>query len=245
MKAVVGAGFALASVVVAVSPAMALTNLVINGSFEDTTGYGWEINQGHTDNPNTNTNSDAVIIQYGQASGYPTGAFNEAVPAVSAPTLVPEASLANPFEGGTGTHGLYLSSDTGTQTLSETLQLISGSYTFGFDFYLPQNGMDNPNDATFSPTIGDQSIVFDATNFDAKTWYTFTGTTNVSEAGLLTFSFTANAYPAKDFVIDNVFLSKTSEVTGVPEAATWAMMLAGFGAIGAATRRRRAAVSFG
>jgi hypothetical protein len=31
---------------------------------------------------------------------------------------------------------------------------------------------------------------------------------------------------------------------GVPEAATWAMMLGGFGAVGAAMRRRRPHVTF-
>jgi len=34
-------------------------------------------------------------------------------------------------------------------------------------------------------------------------------------------------------------------IAGVPEPASWAMMLAGFGAVGAAMRRRRVAVRFG
>ncbi len=39
-------------------------------------------------------------------------------------------------------------------------------------------------------------------------------------------------------------LTFSATITPVPEAATWAMMLAGFGAVGVAMRRRRTAVSF-
>ena len=43
-------------------------------------------------------------------------------------------------------------------------------------------------------------------------------------------------YPdGTDVALDNVIVS----VAGVPEAETWAMLIAGFGAIGAAQRRRR------
>ena len=44
------------------------------------------------------------------------------------------------------------------------------------------------------------------------------------------------------FEVDN--LSISSSVVGVPEAATWAMMVIGFGAIGAASRRRRTSLTF-
>lgn len=43
------------------------------------------------------------------------------------------------------------------------------------------------------------------------------------------------------FALDNIVLSDA--VTPVPEAATWAMMLAGFGAIGAALRRQRKGIA--
>lgn len=47
---------------------------------------------------------------------------------------------------------------------------------------------------------------------------------------------------AAAFEVDN--LSTSANVAGVPEAATWAMMVIGFGAIGAAGRRRRTNVTF-
>lgn len=42
-----------------------------------------------------------------------------------------------------------------------------------------------------------------------------------------------------DFAVDDIFLGTESTVIAVPEPATWAMMLLGFGAIGAALRTRR------
>jgi hypothetical protein len=59
-------------------------------------------------------------------------------------------------------------------------------------------------------------------------------------AGSLTFSIgTRNAEPFGP-LIDNVKLDITPNA--VPEASTWAMMIAGFGTIGMALRRRRTAV---
>lgn len=217
------------------------TNLLTDGSFEDGIGPGtaWTVG-------GDAGNSLPVVIEYGQDGGYPTGAYGEAVPAVTDAQVI--GMFVNPNYDGTGTHGLYLSSDTGTQTISQTISLSAGNYTFGFDFYLPANGVANPNGATFKAYVGDQLIgSFNAASYGASQWYTFTGSTALASAGDFTFSFTANGNAAKDFVIDNVFLAPTGEqisVSGVPEAGTWAMMMLGFGAIGAASRRRRTSLTF-
>ena len=64
-------------------------------------------------------------------------------------------------------------------------------------------------------------------------------------AGFQTFAFnTANLTSVRvsadsAFAIDNVVLD-AGGVTAVPEPATWAMMIGGFGAVGAAARRRSA-----
>ena len=65
------------------------SNLIVNGGFEsgDFSGFSTGFSGG----------TDPVIIAYGQASGYPTGAFGEAVPAPP----------------GGGMYGAYFSSDTG------------------------------------------------------------------------------------------------------------------------------------
>jgi hypothetical protein len=229
--------WAIGLAAIAASTQAHAANLLANGSFED--GFNsWTV---------TNigaTNSDAVVIEYGQASNYPTGAFGEAVPAVNAPIVL--GAFVNPNYDGIGTHGLYLSSDTGTQTISQAVGIAAGNYTFGFDFYLPQNGVNNPNGASFQASIDGQVLgTFNAADFSAQQWYTFTGSADIANSGTFTFSFSANGFPAKDFVIDRVFLAPTSEQTGVPEAGTWAMMVVGFGAIGAATRRRRTSLTFG
>ena len=49
------------------------------------------------------------------------------------------------------------------------------------------------------------------------------------------------AAAGNDFAIDDVFLGTTSTVTPVPEPETYALMLAGLGAIGVIARRRRKA----
>ena len=54
-------------------------------------------------------------------------------------------------------------------------------------------------------------------------------------AGSYTFSFTGNAGPSAGALTGNV----TIMAAPVPEAATWAMMILGFGAMGMMIRRRR------
>lgn len=43
-----------------------------------------------------------------------------------------------------------------------------------------------------------------------------------------------------DFAIDDISLSTRSIVNGIPEPKSWALLILGFGAVGAAMRRRRA-----
>ncbi|MBS0479965.1 MAG: PEP-CTERM sorting domain-containing protein [Proteobacteria bacterium] len=53
----------------------------------------------------------------------------------------------------------------------------------------------------------------------------------------------SNGDPTSDYsnAIDNVVLQLSArQPGGVPEPATWAMMVVGFGAVGSALRRRKA-----
>ena len=55
----------------------------------------------------------------------------------------------------------------------------------------------------------------------------------------VSFVFNTNLVPSKDVVIDQVYIiAGNPPIGGVPEAATWAMLITGFGMIGAALRRR-------
>jgi hypothetical protein len=106
----------------------AKADLIVNGGFESKGFNGWSTSFSGGTNP--------VVIQY-QASGYPTGAFGEAVPA--------------PVNG--GTYGAYFSSDTGTDTITEIINVTPGKYVLSFDVYAPSNGRANPFDALFDGSV--------------------------------------------------------------------------------------------
>ncbi len=199
-------------------------NLVTNGSFEHgLTGFtliGTE-SQGYP----------PVAITYGAAAAYPTGAFGEAVPVDNASTLSTDAA---------GSHGLYFVSDLSHQGIQQSIFLKEGTYAIGFDYYAPANGYRNSNDATFSGTIAGVTLVSAKVSARPKTtWINYSGHAHVGAAGLqnVTFFFDTNGAPAKDVVIDRVY------VQSVPEAATWTMMIAGFALVGVAQRRRPAATA--
>jgi len=73
--------------------------------------------------------------------------------------------------------------------------------------------------------------------------FSFTGvqfsqfTLDPSFTGLTSVRFTALGDGAPEFLINNLVVNETA---GVPEPATWALMLTGFGGAGAVLRRRRA-----
>jgi hypothetical protein len=113
--------------------------------------------------------------------------------------------------------------------------------------------------AAFTFTSLDLTFAYDDQNglFEGGlATYTFGGTGTAETrafdnlAGFQTFTFNAAGVTSvrisgdSPFAIDNVVLS--DRVAAVPEPASWAMMIVGFGAIGAAARRRqRVAVRFG
>lgn len=206
-------------------PAMS-ANLIVNGDFDGGNYTGWNYSfTGPEDTP-------PVVIAYDQASGYPTGAFGESVPST----------------GTTGSHGLYFSSDTAVQTLSQIVNVAANtSYALSFDFYVPNNGYTNPNDATLAFLIDGApagGLVYEAGSpggVDAATWLSYSGVWNSGAAAgpvTLAFTFTGGGVTAADFVVDNV------SMTAVPEPATWALMIGGFGLAGMQLRRRKANVSF-
>ena len=215
---------AVAALMVAGS-AQAATNLVTNGSFEsglaDWTIVGTET-QGFP----------PVAITYGDAAPYPNGAFGEAVPADNSVSLSPDP---------VGTRAAYFVSDfSAGQGLQQTVYLTPGKYQVGFSYYAPANGYANINDAAFSANIAGDALVNTMVSANPPTtWLNFSGTTKITNPGFynVSFLFTTNGDPAKDVVIDRVYIS------AVPEPEAWALLVAGFAMVGFSARRRKHIVS--
>jgi hypothetical protein len=209
-------GIAVSAVILSSSAASAA--IISNGSFE--TGFsGWTVSSG------TDPQYAPVVIAYGQASPYPTGAFNEIIPAAP----------------GGGQYGTYFVSDFANQSISQSIALNPGTtYTVSFDIYSPINGTHNPFDALLqSASAGSLSPIFQSKSLGAG-WTSYSAN---FFAGAGPYSFSLNFGPlgsgpanaAADFVVDNVDIS-----AAVPEPATWAMMIMGFMGIGFLAYRRRA-----
>ena len=215
-------------------PATAATNLVSNGSFE----LGADGLQGWTIGGIDNDGFPPVSIFYGAAQPYPDGAFGEAVPANNAPTNSPDA---------VGARAAYFVSDlTVSQSLSQSVFLTAGTYQIGFSAFAPANGFNNMGDATFSGTIAGVTLAnYAVSSGPVTTWQTFAGATDILTDGFysIDFVFNTNLKPSKDVVIDQVYIiAGNPAIPGIPEPATWAMLIAGFGMVGFAARRRQKAV---
>jgi len=221
------------------APALALTNLVSDGNFPTGTFSGWSYTS------TTNVNSQAVVIKTDNVGrSYPTGAYGLPIPNDTLTTGSPDLSAG---------YAAYFSTDTGSQTLSQTLSLVVGRYSIGFDVFVPSNGYNNPNDATFTGSIAGTAL-FSAASVatigatdGVNKWVTVQSVANVITAGIYTvdFTFAGTAAPAKDILVNRVFVTGGAIVSGgvqtpVPEPGALAL-LAGAAALLAGVRRRNPA----
>ncbi len=232
----------LIAALLATTPAMAVSNLITNGSFEagnsGTGGYtGWT-------KTNVPGNAPATIISYGNTLGYPFGAFGENVFADNAASLSPDA---------VGVKAAYFPGDFSVnETISQLVILAPGKYQVGFSYFLTQNGLNNVGNASFDARIFGVPIASTAINAasPARVWIPVTGVVEVLQGRAydVAFTFNSNRAPSKDIVIDRVFAFRTDGVptftapptsSFVPEPGTWAMLIAGFGLVGTTARRRR------
>src|SRR3546814_2129896 len=125
--------------------------------------------------------------------------------------------------------------------------LLPGIYTVGFSAYVPLNGFNNQFNATFNGNVIGQTLAnFTVDGSTAQTWVSYADTVTILSAGDYTTTFTfASGGPgaAGDVVIDRAYVVAGDVTGGVPAPATWAMMLIGFGGLGAVLRRRRTPVA--
>lgn len=164
-------------------------------------------------------------------------------------TAAADGDLVAYFTGSTGSFenilGLIVNgTDLGLSSLNSHLSVEGDSYNFGpvsagdaLVFYISVNG-GQYNWAS------DKSLNSDATNHVWSTAYAG-GDFSIPAGTFVTFedlpgTGTDFNYEDLGFVFTNVDTVITPG--GVPEPAAWAMMLAGFGVVGAAIRRRRETV---
>jgi len=136
-----------------------------------------------------------------------------------------------------GTYSAAFGSSTGS-SLSQVLDVIAGE-TYTLTFALAN--VDNLADNGFSVAFGSAgfSLPDDFVPFD---YGTFSLSTVATGATLdLGFSFlNGSAF----WALDDVMVSAGGAGPVVPEPQTWALMLVGFGVVGASVRRRRRIESF-
>lgn len=211
-----------------VRPAAA-QNLLLNNSFGTGSFANWNLSSS-----GTTTSAAEVIATDNVARAYPTGAYGEAIPNDLLSTGSPNL---------TSGYAAYFSTDTGSQTLSQSLTLSKGTYTIGFDVFVPSNGYSNPNDATFTGQIAGTTLLSSASVANigktdgVNTWVTIDSTAKVKKSGTYTasFTFTGGGSTAKDILVDRVFVAANS--TSVPEPAT--LSIFGIAVLGLAAARRR------
>ena len=146
------------------------------------------------------------------------------------------------WQASDGTRSLDLSALAGGSVTQNVATVVGGRYTVSFD--MAGNPDDAPPVKTLNVTINGAALVP----------YTFTtnGTTSRAQMGWVTYTydfvaasttstlaFTSIDNTPSGPALDNVSISGGS----VPEPATWAMLIAGFGLVGLASRRRRGVVA--
>ena len=234
--------FALTAGAVLAGQAIAGTNLIQNGDFEAgntgfTSGYSYVAQQGY-------------YALWGEGT-YTVGANSDLYHGLW-------ANVGNHTPGGNNYMIINGAPSTDTVVWKSTVMNL-GPGTYNFSAYVTDiccnsffNGFDALPQLSFTAASADTTPV----NFmlssstlspDAPgVWYEFTGSFTLASGmtGYVSLANADGAYSGNDFGIDDITLTRSSGDNqdirpAVPEPASWAMMVGGFGLVGAALRRRQ------
>ena len=190
----------------------------------------------------------AVLFGLGSGAAVATpGGVSFPQPDDSAFTFLGEGDVSVTYDGVT------FSQSAGSD--DPALFLIGAQYTGGFPPVLSSQGPGGvPNILISLPAIVDSLTIWFGTSSNSPVTFT------LSNGHSSTLTATGSGYIALDTFssgerFDWVRLTTTDsmlnigsvsyDTAAVPEPASWMLMIGGFGAIGAAMRRRKVAVSFG
>jgi hypothetical protein len=233
---------ALAASAVLAGQALAGPNLINNGDFEAgntgfTSGYTYVANQGYAalwgeGTYSVGANSDLYHGLWANVSNHTVGGNNFMI-INGAPNTDTVVWKSNTMTLGPGTYNFS----------AYVTDICCNSFFNGYDA-LPQLSFTAAS-ADVPPVtfmLSSSTLSPDAPGI----WYQFTGsfTLFTGMTGYVSLGNADGAYSGNDFGIDDISLTqRTGEQQqlrpSVPEPATWAMMVGGFGLVGGALRRRQ------
>jgi hypothetical protein len=213
---------ATAIAVVGLSGEARAANIITNGNFAAGNLNGWTLGGTYLTYP---------VLAYPLASGnanYPLDPLTAGSPDL-----------------GAGYAAYFVDDLAHNQSLEQTVTLAAGNYEVGFDLLVPLNGAANVNDATLSAVIAGTTLLnAAASSLTAGVWTHYSTDIDVVTAGSYSADFDFNSFgsPAKDFMVDRIYIIPTATgggtPIGAPEPATLSVLAMGLVGVGA-TRWRR------